>query len=551
MLINNPIIPGFAPDPSIVRIGNTFFLVNSSFHLFPGLPIYASSDLQSWKHIGNAFNRPTQLSLAESSALIHDRGAANLVAAGGLWAPTIRHHEGVTYIVCTNVAHPEVHGKVTRPRFDNFILRTTDIWAGEWSNPVPFDFNGIDPDIFFDDDGRVYIMGSSWDTPSGAINGFEVDVTTGAKLSEERVIWTGAIKNTPEGPHVYKRDGWYFLLISEGGTHEYHQMPMARSRSPLVLYESYDGNPVLKPTANLETQIMYTGHGDLFQDNEGEWWLTCLGVRKVKGSQSIMGRETFLTPATWTSGDPENSWPAIQQPIKPVLDLPKYTSAAEPSSLKGQLTAQAGVDWVWVRDPDMTLYKIDDTGNSVSLQACSTGVQVKGVPASITFIGKRQRQLTGRASAVLRRAQLVGKNTLSGLMYYKDEHRHASITFNSLASTVVFEVVNRVKREPIHRREIVCHLNFAGEAVLNDLEFLLVHTDLCMEFSYRSCAPVSQSGEVLEAEWSAAGSFDTGDMSDHDFTGPCIGLFAGHAVDSREDVSTENLWCEFHDVDLL
>ncbi|KAH9212285.1 glycosyl hydrolase [Leptodontidium sp. 2 PMI_412] len=477
MLINNPIIPGFAPDPSIIRIGNTFFLVNSSFHLFPGLPIYASSDLLSWKHIGNAISRQSQLSLAESSALIHDRGAANLVGTGGLWAPTMRHHDGMTYIVCTNVAHPEIVGKPTWPRFDNFILCTTDILAGNWSDPVPFDFNGMDPDIFFDDDGRVYIMGSSWNTKDGAINGFEVDVNTGAKLSEEKVIWAGAIKNTPEGPHVYKKDDWYFLLIAEGGTHDNHQMSIARSRSPLGPYESYEGNPVLKPTTNIETEIMYTGHGDLFQDNEGEWWLTCLGVRKVRDGQSIMGRETFLTPAKWTSGDPENLWPVIQQPIRPLLDLPRHTSSvAEISTDKGQLTAQAGVDWVWIRDPDMSLYKVDDTGKSVSLRPSSTEVKVKGAPASITFIGKRQRQLTGQARVVLRQAELVGKNTLSGLMYYKDEHRHASITFDSMASTIVFELVNKVKREPIHRREIVCHLKSAGEADSNDLEFLLKYS---------------------------------------------------------------------------
>ncbi|KAG4440843.1 hypothetical protein IFR05_003656 [Cadophora sp. M221] len=543
MLIDSTIIPGFAPDPSITRIGNTFFLVNSSFHLFPGLPIYASSDLRNWKHIGNAINRQSQLSLAESSALIHDRGVTNLVGTGRLWAPTIRHHDGVSYIVCTNVVHPEIEGKPTWPRFDNFILRTTDIWAGSWSDPVPFEFNGIDPDIFFDDDGHVYIMGSSWNTDAGAINGFEVDINTGAKVSEERVIWTGAIKNPPEGPHVYKRDGWYFLLISEGGTHDNHQMSIARSRSPLGPYEPYEGNPVLKPTAKIETEIMYTGHGDLFQDNEGEWWLTCLGVRKVRRGQSIMGRETFLTPAKWTIGDPENLWPMIQQPI---------TSVAELSSDKvGQFTSHAGVDWVWVRDPDMTRYKVDSTGKSVSLQPCSPEAKVKGAPATITFIGKRQRQLTGHARAVLRQAQLVGKNTLSGLMYYKDEHRHASITFDSMASTVVFQVVNKVKREPIHKREIVRHLKSADEADPNDIEFFLVHTELCMEFYYRFCLPNNHSGNLLEASWSAAGSFDTEDMSDLDFTGPCIGLFASHAVEPGEIVSNEAVWCEFHSVKLL
>ncbi|KAF8863143.1 Arabinanase/levansucrase/invertase [Acephala macrosclerotiorum] len=155
----NPIIPGFALDPSIIQIDVTFF-VNSTFHVFPGLPIYASKDLISWKHIGNALHRQSQLSLARSSTNIwpQDDTGKSLLATGGLYAPTIRHHNGIIYIVCTNIIHTPTSAKDI---FENFIISTTDIWSNEWSDPIYFEFEGIDPSILFDDDGRSYIQGSA------------------------------------------------------------------------------------------------------------------------------------------------------------------------------------------------------------------------------------------------------------------------------------------------------------------------------------------------------------------------------------------------------
>ena len=186
----NPIIPGFAPDPSVVRINDTFYLVNSSFHLFPGLPIFASRDLVAWRHIGNAIIRSTQLDLSKSATCLapgKDGSAEKAPATGGLYAPTIRHHNGVTYIVCTNVSNYLAddgsygNGEI---QFDNFLISTCDIGAGQWSDPVHFDFYGIDPDLFFDDDGRAYVSGSSWRTNPSTINCFEIDLQTGRKLSD-------------------------------------------------------------------------------------------------------------------------------------------------------------------------------------------------------------------------------------------------------------------------------------------------------------------------------------------------------------------------------
>ncbi|CAN9248361.1 unnamed protein product [Alternaria alternata] len=145
----NPILGGFAPDPSLVLVDGTYFLVNSTFHLFPGLPIYTSQDLIHWHQIGNAINRREQLSFSKSSTLVHDLGNNDhLYATGGLYAPTIRYHDGTFYIVCTNVVNHKEEGKESS--FQNFIVFTTDIYSSDWSDPVYFEFYGIDPSLFFD-----------------------------------------------------------------------------------------------------------------------------------------------------------------------------------------------------------------------------------------------------------------------------------------------------------------------------------------------------------------------------------------------------------------
>jgi beta-xylosidase len=208
-MVQNPTISGFAPDPSIVRIDGEYFLITSSFHLFPSLPIYSSKDLVSWEHIGlsvtareptqlkltfnlgNAINRTSQLSLAGASTLLHNFSGPSkdrIVGTGGLWAPTIRHHKGTTYIVCTNTKHiHDDNNETAKPdiQFANFIIHTNDIHSDNWSDPIYFEFWGIDPDLFFDGDGRAYVSGSSWKTDPGSIDYFEIDIQTGRKISPQ------------------------------------------------------------------------------------------------------------------------------------------------------------------------------------------------------------------------------------------------------------------------------------------------------------------------------------------------------------------------------
>lgn len=192
-----------------------------------------------------------------------------LAAAQGLLAPSIRYHKGKFYVVCTNSTS---NGADLTTR--NFFVSTADIYSGKWSAPIWYDFQGIDPSIFVDDDDRVYIHGSYragpvWD-PQCTIRGFEIDLRTGTPLSEIREIWNGAMgKGDAEGPHVYKKDGFYYVLAAEAGTFEQHAITMARSRHIWGPYENAPSNPIL--TANRTSGVVqHTGHGDLFQGKDGQ-----------------------------------------------------------------------------------------------------------------------------------------------------------------------------------------------------------------------------------------------------------------------------------------
>ncbi|OQU94652.1 hypothetical protein CLAIMM_00982 [Cladophialophora immunda] len=513
MTATNPIIPGFAPDPSIILIEDTFFLVNSSFHLFPGLPIYSSQDLIAWRQIGNVINRPSQLSLSKSPTGVFplNENGDVLLGTGGLYAPTIRYRNGTIYVVCTNIMAP-TDGSLA-PACANFIVTTQDIWSDNWSDPVYFDFRGIDPSVFFDDDGRSYIQASANPGPMTKIHLFEIDLQTGQKLSEEKMVWAGTGGVNPEGPHLYKKDGWYYLLISEGGTHEGHMVTVARSRAVFGPYEAFEGNPVLTARGTDE-YIQFTGHCDMFQDRAGSWWGVCLGVRKDRAGRFIMGRESFITSGKWPSG----GWPSLElvKSNPEGLGLPARTA----------LTAKPMVDFVYIRDAALDDYGILHGGRDIALKARS--IDLQSPSKSPTFIGKRQRQLEGTSSVLMTcpAAQKSSSNVKAGLAVYKDEHRHARIFYDTQETAIVFEVRNNAQK--IHRT--MKHVIEPRES----LAFGLKYTEQQYQFSYR--VPETQPS----AGWVSIATVDTLELTDLDFVGPIIGVFAV-AMDEPQTVHFSGL----------
>jgi beta-xylosidase len=451
----------------------------------------------TWERIGNAINRLSQLSLASSQANLYlmDDGKY-MVGSGGLYAPTIRHHQSTFYVVCTNVIRAP--GKRT-DLTENFIVSTDDIWSAKWSDPIYFAFDGIDPSLFFDDDGKVFLQGSGGLGPSTTINLFEIDPKTGRKLSEDKVIWRGTGDIYPEGPHLYKHKDWYYLLIAEGGTHGGHMVTMARSQDVFGPYESCPKNPVLTARGTQE-YIQYTGHCDIFQDGKHQWWGVCLGARLEDQGRCPLGRETFLTRVYWDS-----EWPVFDQ----VKSNPRIHSALCSSSI---LVTKAGIDYLYIRDAVMSNYRLENNNSSLTLTA--SPVDLSHPEHSPTFIGKRQRRLAGTATVTLGEIQgsWGSAKIQAGLACYKEEHRYSRIYYDAAQQAVVLELVNSGKKIIQTKKHTL------GE-VPSSLLFQMVYTEKQYSLLY-SCLPDVGKGRTC------LGTVDTLLTTDPDFTGPIIGVYA-------------------------
>ena len=285
-MLRNPLLPGFYPDPSICRVEDDFYMVTSTFSYFPGVPVFHSRDLVHWEQIGHCLTRPSQLPLDWQ------------YISGGVYAPTIRFHDGLFYMVTTNVSHG-----------GNFYV-TAENPAGPWSEAHCIkNAPGIDPTIFWDDDGQAYMMGTTdWAEHKPGVWVGRLDLETDT-VTERTFVWNGALQNawSPEAPHLYKKDGWYYLMIAEGGTEDYHAVTIARSRHPLGPYAGYEGNPILTHRhLGLNYPICNVGHGDLVQLKDGSWYIVALGSRIYGGYHKNLGRETFIAPVDWSQ-----EWPVV------------------------------------------------------------------------------------------------------------------------------------------------------------------------------------------------------------------------------------------------
>ena len=317
---HNPIIKGGYPDPSVCRVGDDYYMVTSSFSYFPGLPVFKSTDLVHWEQIGNAISRPNQLDYR------------NCGSSEGLWAATIRYHEGRFYIVNTL----DVQGRTYRY---NFVLTTKDP-EGEWSDAVIIQgADGIDPSLYFDENGRMWYCGNmipeDLKYPSHKmIYLCELDRQTFQFIGKRHIIYDGNVDHSlfMEAPHIYRIDGLYYLMTACGGTQTNHCVNICRSRSLLGPYEPCPRNPVVT-NRNLKLinglGVSVTGHGDLVQTQEGEWYMALLGIRpyereiedyeryqprkwirtpdRNKNAQFILGREVFLVPIAWDY----DGWPLV------------------------------------------------------------------------------------------------------------------------------------------------------------------------------------------------------------------------------------------------
>nr|WP_246561426.1 glycoside hydrolase family 43 protein [Streptomyces roseirectus] len=378
MVGTHPVISGFHPDPSVCRVGEDYYLACSSFEYYPGVPVFHSRDLVHWTQIGNALDRPTQLRLPPDTA-----------SSGGLYAPTLRHHDGLFWLIVTNVSGD-----------GNLIVTATDP-AGPWSDPVFLpDVHGIDPDLAWDEDGTC------WCTVAG-VSQYRIDPKTGETLGPARKIWSGTPGAlAPEAPHLHRIGAYWYLLIAEGGTERGHAVSIARGPAPDGPFEPCPANPVLTHRGTRHP-VQNTGHADLVEAPDGTWWMVHLGVRARGGTPGwhVLGRETFLAPVTW-----EDGWPVVGEHI----DGPH---TAEPSRDDFDDTGLAPY-WVSPRHRSPADCTTGERPGWLTLHARGASLDDTGV----TFLGRRQQHLACRARALVDVAQGTG-----GLAVRLDERHHYAI----------------------------------------------------------------------------------------------------------------------------
>jgi alpha-N-arabinofuranosidase len=390
----NPILKGTYPDPSVVRVGKDYYLVNSTFGWFPGIPVFHSTDLVHWVQIGNAIDRPGMLDFKQ------------LGMSQAVFAPTITAHAGTFYIANTCVGCG-----------GNFLITAKDP-KGPWSDPIWLpEVHGIDPSLFFDDDGRVWIVNN--DAPPGppeysghrAIRIQAYDPSTQKTFGPRTVLVDKGVspETKPswiEGPHLLKKDGWYYLHCAQGGTGEGHSQVVLRARSVLGPYEAYAGNPILTQRDlpnDRPMPITSAGHADLVETPDGQWWATFLAVRPYAKGLHNTGRETFLLPVTWKDG-----WPAILdrgKPISYVASAPRLAPVATtPPPTSGAFVARDNFDaselplnWVTMRTPQRRWWSLQK--GALVLEARDQKLGAKSQPS---FWGRRQQHLNFSASTAMR-----------------------------------------------------------------------------------------------------------------------------------------------------
>ncbi|KUO05081.1 glycoside hydrolase family 43 protein [Streptomyces caeruleatus] len=449
----NPVLAGSHPDPSICRAGEDFYLVTSSFAYYPGLPVFHSRDLVNWRPLGHVVHRPSQLSLN------------GLGISDGLWAATIRHHEGTFYVVVTLAS-----GR----RGSTTLLFTAHDPAGPWSEPTVLDAEGIDPSLFFDDDGRCWFTACR-DAAEPEVTGpgelwmRELDLETLALTGPTHALWYGAMRGAwVEAPHLYKRDGVYHLIAAEGGTEHHHAVTAARSDTVTGPYATDPRSPLLTHRHRGAAEPIHNvGHVDLVDTPAGETWAVALGVRPVDGTHTL-GREVFLVPVEWTARGPVFA-PDTGR-VRPAERLPAgltpparvtHPTAPVRDDFSG---AALGPEWNSLRGPVDHLVSPRPGEQGLTVRLSPEPLTSTGTPA---FVGRRQQHLRMRARTRIRFTAATPAHE-AGLAVVQDHH-HATLALTTDASGTPHVVLTA--------RQTDSETRLAAIPVTNDDVVLTVDSD--------------------------------------------------------------------------
>ncbi len=411
----NPILAGFYPDPSICRVGDTYYLVNSSFSFYPGVPLSTSKDLVNWKQLGHVLDRKSQLPLT------HQR------ISGGIFAPAISYNQKnkTFYMITTNVGA------------GNFFVKTKDPSKG-WSEPIYLPkINGIDPSFFFDKNGQGYIVHNApvdggadyegqrairifkFDANGDSIVGNHTQIVRGGTHVQKNPIWI-------EGPHLFRVGKYYYLMCAEGGTCDWHSEVIFRAKSPMGPWEECPNNPILTQRTGLDPKrpdiVTSTGHADIVQSKSGDWWAVFLGCRPYEADFYNTGRDTYLLPVTW-----KNGWPEILAKNKAVptvlskTEWQKKCNVTNVNPTTGNFTytdkfngSKLDNRWIFLRNPS-DFYKL--TGNGLEINAKAVNISQPESPSAI-FVRQQHNTFTAETELSFNPAN---EHQLAGLVLLQNE----------------------------------------------------------------------------------------------------------------------------------
>ncbi|MFT3737464.1 MAG: glycoside hydrolase family 43 protein [Breznakibacter sp.] len=504
---HNPILQGFYPDPSICRKkGNDYYMVHSTFSFYPGVPIFHSRDLVHWEQIGHVLDRPSQLNLD------------GLPISYGIFAPAIEYnpYNDTFYMVTTLVGGG-----------GNFVVKAKDP-QGPWSDPVWLpDVPGIDPSLFFDDDGRAYIVNNREPAYAPIYSGHravwvhEYDIATDQTIGTPKVLIDGGIdiRTEPqwiEGPHLYKVNGWYYLMAAEGGTSINHSEVILRSQSPWGPFEAWEGNPILTQRdlpANRPYPVTNAGHADLIQMHDGSWWAVFLACRPYEANLFNIGRETFLLPVQW-----HNGWPTILDKGLPIPATVHKPGLAKPTETQwmpnGNFTIRDDFDsgcldlsWVFIRTPRTQWYRLEDGNLDLTCEPVSIS-ELKN-PA---FIGRRQQHHWFEVSARMDFQPKASEN--AGLVCFQNENNFYYLGVHKKGKRTVARLTKGIKGA---QREVLAEIPIR-KSPHTDLK--IVGKGACIDFWV----------STRQGKWrTVASGIDARHLStDHagGFVGTIIGMYA-------------------------
>ena len=536
--LHNPILPGFYPDPSICRVGEDFYLVCSSFELCPGIPLFHSRDLQHWEQLCYI--------MTPENGFHVEKNCGN----GGVMAPTIRWHDGTFYLINCNFGDK-----------GNFIV-TAENPAGPWSEPHWLtDVPGIDASIFFDVDGACYIMGTAENWPDGkgglrqGIWAAKYDIEHFRMAGEPHALWGGAMAGvaSPEAPHIYHIGKYYYLLIAEGGTEQYHSATVARSESVFGPYEGCKANPVLTMRhLGQRAAIQNAGHADLIDLPDGSWYAVFLASRLIGGESKNLGRETFLVPVRW-----ELDWPLFTPDTGKVewdYDFPEslpWTEKPE-QPVRDDFRDGLSLDWCFWGRPYQKFWDTGKDGLSIRClrQALADPLQPMSMEVThseenfVSFVARRRLQPHCRFTARLRFAPGGAESAGIAVVQAMNHQYHLQLArrgdetvLQLLQFTADYVLPPYIPGfTSVTNRQLLAETPWGGESIVLEME-------LCEnDYIFRYGTDEVHLEELARADGAVINPEKVGCM-----VGEMLGLFAG-GNGTESDNKALFAWAEYEDL---